>query len=690
MRAITRAGTKKRHKDDKKALKSGKISFVLVSALDVSKDYGPTQVLSGVYFAMHAGNRIGLVGRNGAGKSTLLRLLLRDITPDDGSVKTAPNVHIRSLSQDPKFVATMTIDQVLESAFHELDALETELSKAAEAMSSGSHESILHHEALLEHYERRGGFERRSRKDAVSLAFGFRGREHDLVSQLSGGERTRLGLAALLVESPDVLLLDEPTNHLDITMVEWLEGFLSRYKGAVLVISHDRTFLDNVTNETAYLRDGRLKLYSGNYSAFREQLEIEQETQAARYAQESKAIADLQTSADRMKIWGLGMSKLARRAKAMQARVDRMKSSATAPPPAKERSMRIMFYAPPSGDVVLDARNITRRLDLETHRSEQPEKRTLFENVQVQLRRGDRVALIGRNGTGKTTLLRTLLGLEPSDAPDANMPDASTLLGARVSVGYYDQALRGVDPAHTLYDVARSYTEKDTEAHDLLGTFMFPYDQHDKPTRILSGGERARLALLKLAQEDHNFLVLDEPTNHLDMEMLETLEGALSQFSGTLLMVSHDRTFIEGLAERVWLLEDGKFYEYLGWDDYKEKHAFFKAQEQEQIQAQVPLSASPISSAPAPSRTSISSRNKGKSLWQLRRDVEALETRVTELEAELEQAQMELGQAAPNADFAALGKRVNELENDLMESMDAWSETQADVETLEQEKKGKH
>ena len=629
------------------------LGFVLVAAVHATKEYGPLTVLQDVDFAVQPGDRVGLVGRNGAGKSTLLRLLTGQTPPDGGEVRWGPGVRVRALQQDPTFPAGATIDSVLESAFRDLDALERELSEAADAMSSGSEAAILHHEALLEQFARRGGYERRSRKEQVTLAFGFRGREHDPVSGLSGGERTRLGLAALLVENPDVLLLDEPTNHLDIVMVEWLEGFLGRYPGAVLVISHDRQFLDNVTKETVYLRGGTLKVYAGGYTKFREQLDLELEQQAALHAQQSKQIADLQASADRMKIWGLGMSKLARRAKAMQARVDRMQKGAVSAPPPEERTTRITFHAPESGEVVLDARHIARKMG----------ERTLFADLDLQIRRGERVAIIGRNGAGKTTLLRALLGLDPSDDPRGRV-----LTGARVSVGYYDQALRGVDPSQTLYDVAREYVQKDHEAHTLLGTFMFPFDHHDKPARILSGGERARLALLRLAQEDHNLLVLDEPTNHLDMEMVEALEDALEQYTGTLVMVSHDRAFIEGLADRIWLIEDGQFYEYPGWEDYRAKHR--SAAELEAEAARTVAAAAP-KVAPVP---------KAKGLWHLRREVEAIEADIAALEAELEAAQQALAEAPVDADFTALGQAAHELEVRLEEKLALWGEKQAEVE----------
>ena len=358
-------------------------------------------------------------------------------------------------------------------------------------------------------------------------------------------------------------------------------------------------------------------------------MEADIERQRQRALLDSKQIATLQASADRMKIWGLGMSKLARRAKSMQSRVDRMKAAATAPPPPPERRLsNIVFHAPESGDLVLDARHLSKAIG----------GRSLFRDVNVQLRRGERVALIGRNGAGKTTLLRVLLGLTPSDDARAQIRS-----GARVSLGYYDQQLRGVDEDATLYDEARVYVQKDAQAHDLLGTYLFPYDQHDKRVSTLSGGERARLALLKLAQEDHNFLVLDEPTNHLDIEMLETLEDALDDFAGTLLMISHDRRLVENLADRIWLIEDGQFYEYPGgYAYYKEKHR------PAEVEVVAEVARPPAAKAPA--------APKGKSVWQLRRDAEAVEAEIARLEAELSAAHTELSAAAPGHRFRRAGQ----------------------------------
>lgn len=624
---------------------------MLLALEDIEKDYGAQPVLSGVSLQVNPGDRIGLVGRNGAGKSTLLRLLLGVEEPDAGRVRTFAGVRVRALAQDPSFAEGSTVQSVLDAAFHELDELEAELERAAADMQSGTPQSVERHAELLEHYARRGGYERRARRDAATLAFGFRGREDTPTAQLSGGERTRLGLAALIVENPDVMLLDEPTNHLDMVMVEWLEGFLSRYAGAALIISHDRAFLDAATNETAYLWQRQLRVYAGNYTTFRTALDEEIEQQRRQAEIDARKIASLSESAARMKIWGLGMSKLARRAHSMESRLERLRASAAAPPPKAERTARILFHAPESGDMVLDAAHLTARID----------GRTLFEDVQVQIRRGERVALIGRNGAGKTTFLKMLLGLRPSDDPKGY-----SRTGARVTVGYYDQQLRGVDEDSTLYLEAREYVEKDAQAHDLLGTYMFPYLSHDKKVAVLSGGERSRLALLKLAQEDHNFLLLDEPTNHLDMEMLESLETALDEFNGTLLMVSHDRRLVENLADRIWLIEDGQFYEYPGgWQYYREKHR----------PSEAPKPAAPKAEAPA-----APARPKTKGLWHLKRDLERVEADIAALEQKLAEAHAALAAATPDADFAALGKTVADLEGQLEAKMEEWAKASEAVE----------
>ena len=622
---------------------------MLVALRNVDKYYGSQKVLEGVNFSLEPGQRVALVGRNGAGKSTLLRLLTREEEPLGGQVLRSKGVQIGLLRQDPVFPANSSIQDVLERAFHELDGLEDDLQRLNIKVGRDPENVALLEEynAALEHYQLRGGYQRRSRLEGVLLAFGFRGREFEQVAALSGGEKTRLGLAAILVSNPEVLLLDEPTNHLDIAMREWLEGFLMRYPGAMILVSHDRAFLDAVATQTAYVRDGEVEVYTGNYSKFRIQLEQDLEREMAQFKVQQKQIDALAKSAARMKIWGLGMAKLARRAHAMESRLQRMKDAAVDAPDPEEDVAEVNFDCDESATTVLEG----------THLSKTFAGRPLFKDVAVTVRKGERIAIVGKNGAGKTTFVRTLLGILGSDNAKSQVR-----VGARVKTGYYDQQLRGVSMENTVYDEARSWLSNDKETRNLLGAYLFPYDTQDKKISSLSGGERARLALLKLSLERNNLLVLDEPTNHLDMEMLESLEDALREFPGTLILVSHDRAFIENVADQIWLLEDGEFYSYPGkYSYYKQKHL-----------PKTPGVTEVVKAVPQ-------NRKSGPSLWHLKRKVETLELDISTLESELARAHNTLENAAPDADFAALGNAVAALETQLLEKMTEWEETSARV-----------
>lgn len=630
----------------------GTLEAMLLSLNNVDKYYGSQKILSGVSLGLEPRDRLALVGRNGAGKSTLLKLITGEEEPLSGGVWRARGIGIGLLRQSHAFSSDTSVEDVLESAFEELDRLETELESLNIRVQMEPENTALletYHEAL-EHYQLRGGYERRSRRDAVSSAFGFRGREHEQVSRLSGGEKTRLALASILIGSPEVLLLDEPTNHLDMAMREWLEGFLSRYSGAMVLVSHDRAFLDAVANKTAYLRDGTLDIYSGNYTQFQQQWTAWVESQMAMFEQQQKKIDTLGQSAARMKIWGLGMAKLARRAKAMETRLERLKDAQIDLPDSEDEATEIHFDCESSGERVLEA----------AHLSQSFEGRDVFKDVSVSVRQGDRIAIIGPNGTGKTTLIKTLLGMLPSQNPRSQVR-----LGARVKVGYYDQQLRNVDPELTLFEEVRMLVDSDVQVRNLLGAFLFPYDRQSKRIKDLSGGEKARLALLKLSFEKNNLLILDEPTNHLDMEMLENLEEALDRFEGTLIIVSHDRAFIDRLANQIWVLEDGSFYSYPGgYSYYKLKHAVQKVE-------------IPVQKGPEKPRRS------GPSLWHLKRKVEELEKEIAQLEQQLLEAQRGLEAADPSADFATLGRNIADLEAHIERQMDAWLVVTTQISDLE-------
>ena len=583
-----------------------------------------------------------LIGRNGAGKSTVLNLLSNRVEPDGGTVFVREGVTLAKLEQDPHFAPNSSILEVSEQAFADLDVLEKRLEKLEHA---GLDKPDVYEawERLHETFERRGGYERRARRDMVLHALGFRGREAQTAKSLSGGEKTRLGLAQLLMAQPDVLLLDEPTNHLDMAMRTWLEGYLGRYPGAVLIVSHDREMLDRACSSTAEIAHGMLRSYEGTPSEYRayraEQLAIEALTRKNQAREQER----LETAATRMKSWAGQNEKLHRRAKAMFKRLERYEDTMIGEAEREQGSTRFRFESGESGDIVLQAQHLSKAFGV----------KHLFSEVGFTLRQGERVALVGPNGAGKSTFLKMLLGNVPSDDPRSLLR-----YGARVRLGYYDQELRGVDPENTLMDEMIRLVG-DTEAHNLLGRFMFPFEAQFKLVKNLSGGERARLALLKLTLGEYNFLVLDEPTNHLDVEMIEALEAALAAFEGTLLVVSHDRRFIRETTNLVWALSGGTLSTYDGdWDYYQ-----FKRKE---LEVEV-------------ERTETQKRfqaitTKGPSKWQLERDLADLEAKIAGLEADLEKVTHQLTDTAALSAEAItdLGVRHLDLENDLLGAMAAW------------------
>ena len=633
--------------------------MVLAALRQAEKQYGQRLVLDDVTLELRAGARTALIGRNGAGKTTILRLLAGTEAPDAGEAWRRDGVVVGTLAQDPAFDEGRTTLDVCEAAFAELDALEARL-QGLEAEGLDDPGVYARWEELHEVFERRGGYERRARRDMILHALGFAGREHEPVARFSGGEKTRLALARLLMRAPDVLLLDEPTNHLDVAMRGWLEGWLARYPGAALVVSHDRAFLDGACDRTAEISRGALRERPGNPTTFRndqaEQDRIDERTRANQRKEEDR----LEAAALQMRKWAGQNAKLMRRVKAMETRLERHRDGMIGDAERPERSVRFLFQEGDGGDNVLHA----------THLKKGYRGVTLFRDVDVVLRAGERIAITGPNGAGKTTFLRVLLGEVASDDPKTALR-----WGSKVRVGYYDQELRGVDPDRTLIEELIRMVG-DREAHDLLGRFLFPFEAQYKRVADLSGGERARLALLKLTMGRYDMLVLDEPTNHLDVEMIEALEAALDAFEGTLILVSHDRRFIGNLATRVWEIEDGRF------EDYEGDWSFFERKRPERRSPRPPAGSVDEAAVPTPSRPlddgpqddDLDPRYRELSPWKLERELEQAEARVARLEAELADVAGRLADPDHHTPdrLADLGRSHARLEEDLLDAMDAW------------------
>ncbi len=617
---------------------------MLLAALQkVDKYYGEQTVLHNANLELRSGGRLALIGRNGSGKSTILNLLAGTVEVDGGSVLLRDGVTVAKLEQDPNFAAESILD-ICEQAFKDLDKLEKQLQELEHA---GLHQGDLYErwEKLHEVFERRGGYERRNRRDAVLSALGFKGRQQQAAASLSGGEKTRLGLALLLMAQPDILLLDEPTNHLDMEMRGWLETYLGRYPGGIILVSHDREFLDLACDQTAEIALGILRTFDGNPSSYRayreEQLRIEELTRKNQQRERDR----VESAALQMKQWAGQNAKLHRRAKSMFKRVERLETQMIGDAEAVQATTRFRFDCEASGDIVLQAQHLSKRF----------KDTRLFQNIDFSIRQGERIALIGPNGAGKSTFLKVLLGELPSDDPAALLR-----YGSRVRLGYYDQELRGVNADLTLSQELIRLVG-DVEAHNLLGRFMFPYEAQFKLIRDLSGGERARLALLKLTLARYNFLVLDEPTNHLDVEMIEALEQALRHYQGTLLIVSHDRRFIQETTDIIWELRDSKLRQYEGnWDYYQ----FKKNQETQKAEDDKPQAAA------------VSRKRSGPSKWQLERQLESLETKIQTLEKQLEAVTQQLSdtQTLSAEAITQLANEHQQLETSLLNTMQHWEE----------------
>jgi ATP-binding cassette subfamily F protein 3 len=519
--------------------------MALIATEDLWHRYGAEVIFEKVSVGVQRGDRIGLVGLNGSGKSTLLRILAGLQEPTGGRVLRARSVRVGYLPQEPLLESTATLFEEMLSAFERLRKQEHTLHQLEQMLSCGnpSAELLQRYDELLEEFRQGGGYEYRHRIQQVLKGMGFSD-EHQPIAQLSGGQRARAALAKVLLQEPDVLLLDEPTNHLDIEALEWLEEYLSHWKGAFIIVSHDRYFLDKLVNKIWELEFGRLYEYPGNYSRYRALRAERLERQWKLYEEQQEFIKRSEEFI-RRNIAGGDF-----RASQAQARQKMLEKLERIPKPIVPKRMHLwMDVKSPSGERVLRAK------DLVIGYAGVPLVRC--KNLSVQ--QGERVALLGPNGSGKSTLLRTIAG--------GLMPLEGTLeLGEGVEIAYFRQSQMELDdPDKTVLDVMISNGKMTiSEARDFLGKFLFSGDEVFKKLSELSGGERSRLALAQLARLGGNLLLLDEPTNHLDIDSREVLQEALREYRGTLILASHDRALIQAIATQIWEIHEGELRVYAG------------------------------------------------------------------------------------------------------------------------------
>ena len=601
-------------------------------------------LLDGISFEVQEGECVAILGRNGCGKTTLFNILTGQMDYDDGEVFVNPHKRLGLISQIPRFPAGYTVEQVLRSAYVPLMRLKAKMEMLEKQMVSGSSQELLRqYDDLSNRFQSGGGYDMDVEVDKVCNGLAITTAQREQVfDSLSGGEKTRVNLARLLLEKTDILLLDEPTNHLDLRSVEWLEGYINSFKGTVLTISHDRYFLDRVADRVVEIVDGHAEFYSGNYSFYIDEKQARFNLQLKQYEQEQAKLKQLGYTVERMKGWGINNRTLYRRAMSIQHRMERIRKTEK---PKTEKTMHATFGQKDfSGDMVFDMKNVSKSFG----------DRTLFSDVELSVEGGERIALLGDNGTGKSTFIKCLLGDEDCQG--------KIRFGPTVKWGYLPQIIHFDHPERSLYDTML-YEKNCTPqmARDRLGAFLFQGEDVFKQVKNLSGGEQSRLRLCMLMDEKINLLILDEPTNHLDIASREWVEAAIEEFEGVLLFVSHDRYFIEKFAERIWLLEDGAIRDFkCGYSKYRSILEHEAAQKQ------------PVLSAPKPKKEKPKGGTKDteKLIRRLEREIEKQEKVIADLDTAIE---------AAAADYQELTRLLGEkesAENILMDLMEQWETAQ--------------
>ena len=636
---------------------------MILQCSHIDKSFVGETVLSDISFHINEQEKAAIVGVNGSGKSTLIKIIMGQLSADSGDIILSKDTTVGYLAQNQEYASDRTILEEMQDAKPEVGILERKIASLSAQMNEASGKEL---EALIKQFDQAqhrfyqiNGYAYQSELVGVLKGLGFENEDFDKkIASLSGGEKTRVALAKMLLTAPDLIILDEPTNHLDLNAIHWLEGYLAQYNGAVLIVAHDRYFLDKIVSKVIEIRQTKSRVYLGNYTEYTKKRQEILDSLQKQYLNQQAEIKHQEEVIAKLKQFN--REKSIKRAESREKMLDKIERIDK---PIEENTKMHLLFTPKiqSGNDVLTVKGLSKRFA----------DHVLFENIDFEIKRGEHVAIIGDNGSGKTTILKMI--------NDLLTPDSGTItLGTNVEIGYYDQEHHVLHMEKTLFEeIQDEYPNMtNTEIRNLLAAFLFTEDDVFKQIKSLSGGERGRVSLAKLMLSDANFLILDEPTNHLDIDSKAILENAINHFEGTVLYVSHDRYFINTTAHRILDLTSQTMLNYIGnYDYYLDKK---DAMEQAHLQTETKVSDVTASATATASDTKLSwQQQKEEQARQrkLEKELQAVETEIEELESDNEQIDTELSDPANGNDVAKLqelSKKRAENDARLEELMQRW------------------
>lgn len=636
---------------------------MILQCSHIDKSFVGETVLSDISFHINEQEKAAIVGVNGSGKTTLIKIIMGQLSADSGDIILSKDTTVGYLAQNQEYASDRTILEEMQDAKPEVGILERKIASLSAQMNEASGKEL---EALIKQFDQAqhrfdqiNGYAYQSELVGVLKGLGFENEDFDKkIASLSGGEKTRVALAKMLLTAPDLIILDEPTNHLDLNAIHWLEGYLAQYNGAVLIVAHDRYFLDKIVSKVIEIRQTKSRVYLGNYTEYTKKRQEILDSLQKQYLNQQAEIKHQEEVIAKLKQFN--REKSIKRAESREKMLDKIERIDK---PIEENTKMHLLFTPKiqSGNDVLTVKGLSKRFA----------DHVLFENIDFEIKRGEHVAIIGDNGSGKTTILKMI--------NDLLTPDSGTItLGTNVEIGYYDQEHHVLHMEKTLFEeIQDEYPNMtNTEIRNLLAAFLFTEDDVFKQIKSLSGGERGRVSLAKLMLSDANFLILDEPTNHLDIDSKAILENAINHFEGTVLYVSHDRYFINTTAHRILDLTSQTMLNYIGnYDYYLDKK---DAMEQAHLQTETKVSDVTASATATASDTKLSwQQQKEEQARQrkLEKELQAVETEIEELESDNEQIDTELSDPANGNDVAKLqelSKKRAENDARLEELMQRW------------------